>query len=145
MKTKIFFLTAVTSSFLFAELHRSNSIVTDLETNLMWEDQVLIAKKSWNEAISYCENLTFGGYLDWRLPNVIELLSIIDQDRSKPSIDPIFRNTKTSYYWSSTVNYSDPESPYYESDTAKSWSVAFDDGYNYANPQTTAYYVRCVR
>ena len=32
---------------------------------------------SWNDAVSYCENLEEGGYDDWRLPDINELRTVI--------------------------------------------------------------------
>lgn len=55
----------------------------------------------------YCENLTFAGQSDWRLPNVRELESIVDYGRHNPSIDPIF-GAVSGAYWSSTSSTFDP-------------------------------------
>ena len=32
---------------------------------------------TWSDAVSYCDNLTEGGYSDWRLPNINELRTLI--------------------------------------------------------------------
>ena len=69
----------------FVDAGSSDGIVIDNCTGLMWqrgpanvngddhigyEDQV-----TWREALQYRENLSFGGYDDWRLPKqVISLL-----------------------------------------------------------------------
>jgi hypothetical protein len=49
---------------------------TDPVTNLMWSFKTP-SDQSWNDAINYCNNLTEGGYSDWRLPTISELRSII--------------------------------------------------------------------
>ena len=36
---------------------------------------------TWQAALSYCENLERGGTDDWRLPNIRELESLVDEDR----------------------------------------------------------------
>ncbi len=46
----------------------------------------------------------FGGFSDWRLPNVKELKSIVDNGRDRPTVNgDYFKNTTTSQYWSSTT------------------------------------------
>ena len=44
--------------------------------NLVWSDRSSSEMK-WYEAKQYCENLSEGGFTDWRLPNVDELRSLI--------------------------------------------------------------------
>ena len=72
----------------------------------------------WQDAISYCENLTLAGESEWRLPNIKELQYIVDYSRSpdttgSAAIDPIFNITEITnelltadygYYWSSTTH-----------------------------------------
>ncbi len=96
--------------------------VTDLETGLMWQQDTAPGTYTWGQALSYCENLTLGGYDDWRLPNRNELQSIIDYSRRTPSIDAVF-NAESTYYWTSTtyIPYDNVLLPY-------AWVVSFDDG-----------------
>lgn len=47
-------------------------------------------RQNWCEALAYCENLTFAGHDDWRLPNIRELQSIVDYGRFTLAIDPHF-------------------------------------------------------
>ena len=75
--------------------------ITDINTNLMWQKDAGMPCL-WQQALSYCENLSLAGYDDWRLPNANEQQSIIDYSRYAPSIDPIFMDTVTSCYWTST-------------------------------------------
>ncbi|MBN1421343.1 MAG: DUF1566 domain-containing protein [Planctomycetes bacterium] len=77
------------------------------------EDSVL-----WCDALRYCEGLTFAGYDDWRLPNIRELLSIVDYGRWDPAIDPVFR-ALPAWHWSS-------ESGAFAPDFA--WDVSFLNG-----------------
>ncbi len=62
------------------------SIVTDNITGLTWTQSSDINgdgnvnysdKLSQNDAVSYCENLSLGGYDDWRLPDIKTLYSLI--------------------------------------------------------------------
>jgi hypothetical protein len=73
---------------------------------------------NWCAAPTYCENLSFAGNDDWRLPNVRELQSIVDSERFNPSIDPVF-SALPLVYWSSTSYSVNPDC---------AWDVGFDDG-----------------
>jgi hypothetical protein len=59
---------------------------------------------SWSEAISYCENLSYGGRTDWRMPNVLELQSLIDfgQETYALPIGHMFK-FNGNFYWSSSI------------------------------------------
>jgi hypothetical protein len=59
-------------------------IVKDTATNLMWQDtpDVVNARFQWGGAVKYCSELRLGGYRDWRLPTVTELLTLVDLNRS---------------------------------------------------------------
>jgi|GEM_PF-2478803 len=112
--------------------------VTDTSTGLMWQQETADSM-TWEEAITYCEALSFAGYTDWRLPNRNELHSIVDYDRYAPAIDTnAFSDTMSSYYWSSTTN---------DDHTDRAWIVNFSSGNNYSNYKsyTYSYYVRAVR
>jgi len=119
-----------------ADMSRSGEIVTDSKTKLMWQDNldVKIYKRTWQEGIDYCEALTFGGYSDWRLPNLNELKSIRNRyERYEYSINPAFVNAEGSYYSSTSVSGS----------TNNVWVVKGRD--IYTNWKSADYYIRCVR
>lgn len=89
-------------------IDNQDGTVTDTWTGLMWlkengNDGNRI--QGWCNALAYCENLEFAGYSDWRLPNIRELISIVDYGRGRPALDPVFtvsNPTGTSLHWSST-------------------------------------------
>jgi hypothetical protein len=58
----------------------SDGTVTDTSTGLMWQQATASGTYTWEQALTYCENLTLpaGGYSDWRMPNRNELQSIVD-------------------------------------------------------------------
>ena len=70
----------------------NSGIVVDAIYGLAWQDAAEIFKGSYKDAVSYCENLNYGGYSDWRLPSASELLSITDYGRYKPAINKAFKH-----------------------------------------------------
>jgi hypothetical protein len=131
----------------WAELvDNGDGTVTDTSTGLMWQkasadtdDDGVPNTMVWQDALAYCENLILpeGGYTDWRLPNILELRSIVDYSTYNPAIDTaIFPDTVSSYYWSSTT---------YANDTNNAWRVSFYSGNDYSNIKYNDYYVRAVR
>jgi hypothetical protein len=128
------------SSLSHAEFSRDHGVVTDSNTKLEWQDDYSdnkgnIKYATWSDAIEYCEALSLNGK-GWRLPNINELESLVDDSRYNPSIDAIFENTYSNRYWSSTSNVNN-------SDYA--WFISFNDGNQNGSNKTYYYYVRCVR
>ncbi|MBQ3368539.1 DUF1566 domain-containing protein [bacterium] len=80
----------------------SNIVLTDSTTGLMWQKDY-VSGKTWKEALSYCENLTYAGYSDWRLPNRNELASLINYDNVSPASD--FPDMPSLEFWSSSVHH----------------------------------------
>jgi len=111
--------------------------VTDNATGLMWQQEDDNQTRNWESALAYCEDRDLGGHVDWRLPDVKELRSIVDNTRYHLAIDPVaFAGTEQTYYWSSSTY------AYY---TNYAWYVYFGSGYVNNNYKTFTYYVRCVR
>ena len=121
-------------------LDNGDNTVIDLATGLMWikdPGQVsgLYDRMYWYDALNACENLEYGGWDDWRLPNINELMSIVDHSRYDPAFDTLFftpfPDTWTPY-WSSTTNASWPDGawalyPYdgYKTTWGKPWDMCF--------------------
>jgi hypothetical protein len=83
-----------------------NKYVVDNVTKLMWQDTKETKdkenRKTWQDAINYCESLTLGGFNDWRLPNIKEItyLSYIGEDYENNFKE--FQYMGDSGFWSST-------------------------------------------
>ena len=116
---------------------------------------------SWNEAKNYCSNLTEGGYTDWRLPNIDELRTLIQNHSGTQTggscpisekagkLDDWTDDCKgrsgsnfsklgdTGYFWSSSVR---SVTPYHYN-----WVVDFGNGLVADRDVDSNYYVRCVR
>ncbi len=142
MLKKIVIVTFIVITVTQAAFIRDNDkeLVKDTEHCLMWQDNraAKTVKKTWQDAIDYCENLEFSGYHDWRLPNFNELYSISDKSRVNPAIDKNFQNVASSDYWTSTT---------VEGVKKYAWRVHFNIA---ARRQTNkdksaVFYVRCVR
>lgn len=112
---------------------------------------------TWEEANTYCSDLTLAGHSDWRLPTKTELKSLVvctngtatplqdwpnhpyycgDENSASfaiPTIDSQF-SCRSYYYWSSSV---------YDGNNA--WYVYFYYGDADWFFRTSSYYVRCVR
>ncbi|WP_456401809.1 Lcl domain-containing protein [Hydrogenimonas sp.] len=91
-----------------------NEVVTDSATQLMWTDDTKRARLrlDWYEAVDYCADLTYAGYSDWRLPNMMELFSLVDTRKERYGrFAEIFESYPTSL-WSSTTNVSDSRRAY---------------------------------
>ncbi|MDQ7830795.1 MAG: DUF1566 domain-containing protein [Desulfovibrionaceae bacterium] len=119
--------------------YRNNgATITDLVTGLIWQQADDGVARTWHEAATYCQDLDVGGYTDWRLPLIKELLSIVDAGRSAPAINPVFTSSSSSdIYWSATE---------YASSSGYAWGVNFYAGASVYNAKTLGgSKVRCVR
>ena len=119
-------------------IDNSNGTVTDSKTGLMWkqcsEGQTFSSGSctgsagtfTWQQALQQPGTVNtsgFAGYTDWRLPNIRELRSIVEDQCSSPAINlNRFPNTPNSYFWSGSPVAG-------SSDGA--WSVYFIYGYSY--------------
>jgi len=118
----------------------ATNVVTDNLTGLMWcRDANLAGLKTWNDAVDYCNALNHGGYDDWRLPNVVELSSLLDFQQNSPVLPAghPFLNVQSSTYWTSTSYSSDP--------TFSALVVSVGVGTSSANAKTATRYVWPVR
>jgi len=91
--------------------------VLDSRTSLEWSDDSSLSGLNWKSALDYCEELELDGF-GWRLPNIVELRSIVDYTATSP-IYPIFENMTENYYWSSSTNGATP---------SQAWEVYFKTG-----------------
>ena len=107
-------------------------VVKDSTTKLYWQ-QSYVNNKTWSAALSYCEDLEYGGYSDWRLPNINELRTLIDYEKSEPASS--FPSNAQGQFWSST-SHAMTNSAHY---------VYFYNGVSASGGKTYTHSVRCVR
>ena len=120
---------------------KSIGIVSDNITKLAWQDSYKdnngeIKLASFQDALTYCNELRLGDYNDWRVPNINELLSIVDNLKSRPSIGNDFLYVGSDTYFSSTTLIANSN---------KIWGVDFIDGGVSLRNQSHKSLVRCVR
>jgi hypothetical protein len=95
---------------------------------------------TWQQALQQAQTVNqsgFAGYKDWRVPNVNELNSIVEEQCYEPAVNlSIFPNTPSSWYWSSSslASYS-----------SSAWSVHFGYGNTGSDLKYYGLYVRLVR
>lgn len=114
--------------------------VTDTTTGLMWEKEHQLIDTDWKSNLQYCQNLSLANYFDWRLPNIRELETLIDDSRYKPSIYPIF-GQDSGERPSSTTMAIDP----IRNILPELFSVAFDIGAVMMSSKRNILAARCVR
>ena len=105
---------------------KKDVIVTDTKTGLIWQ-KTYETDKTWQAALDYCENLTYAGYFDWRLPNKNELASLLYNN---------FPNTPSANFWSSSTDVSS---------TSSAWYVDFTGSVDDVSKTYNDGFVRCVR
>ncbi len=117
-----------------------NGTVTDDITGLIWQQEDDGQLRTQVLALDYCDNLSLGGYADWRLPSVLELKDIVDYGRTAPTLDTsYFTNTSNANYWTSTT---------YPNNANKANQLSFESsiqGGSLKNDPGYQYYSRCVR
>ena len=120
------------------------AMIQDNMTGLIWEfkteDQSIhdqYKTYEWNDAqqtvIDTMNDLGYGGFSHWRLPEILELISIINLNYYNPVMDPIFNGT-ASFYWSSVPT----------SNTDGIWGVNFFSGIVNYSPEIILKSVRAV-
>ncbi len=131
--------------------------------SLIWSDRSS-NKMNWSSAKQYCEDLTEGGFDDWRLPTISELKTTIQNCQSGGSSCRVSdsclssdcrskscycdgRSNNGGYYsklgdddkvwlWSSSTQSDRPDG---------AWLVGFSEGYVANGHKSSLNYVRCVR
>lgn len=113
--------------------------VKDNVTGLVWQRNIAGESFVWTDAGAYCARLSLGkGGGPWRLPTVIELVSLVDFTRSDPAIDgTAFPNTPGAPFWTSQTDVTN---------AGLAWYVFFKNGGAYGgNDIVDPQKVRCVR
>ena len=129
-----------------------NATVTDTTTGLQWkrcaegyrwdnntcaEDAQVTKTYSWSEALTSTAKHEFAGFNDWRMPNKIELASIVEYSCYEPAINgSVFPGTPADGFWSNTPNYFN---------LSFAWAIHFAHGEHTTTRKTNPFFVRLVR
>ena len=111
--------------------------VTDKTTGLIWQQGDDGNTYTYNDAIQHCSTFQSAeASTGWRLPSVVELMTLINSGVDLPSIDPSFSGAQSNNYWTSTPT---------ASANMLSWTVKFDFGEIIPLLADSSLPVRCVR
>ncbi|SKA83931.1 Protein of unknown function [Thiothrix eikelboomii] len=153
---KIGLITETTPSSQFTD--NQDGTVTDLKTKLIWKKCAegqrweassnsclvgdgTVIQYNWREALELANTTNssggFAGSVNWRLPNIKELSSIIENACYGPAINlSVFPSTPAGIFWSATP---------YIGGNEYAWSVRFNYGQNSMNYKYDYYFARLVR
>ncbi len=112
--------------------------VYDTKTLLTWQRVPDATARAWSGAQMYCSGLNLDNKLDWRLPSLKELQTIVDEQRKLPALDTSAFTTGQYAIWTS--------SEVAGTSAAQAWIVNFSYGDSQrTNVSTAMHYARCVR
>ena len=121
-------------SFSIKTNNSGENIVVDNYTGLEWQQVLSEETFTWENAITHCNNLNYGGYTDWRLPDPIELLPIVNHSKSTPAVDSAYFQISSDVWSSKSHNTTNALS--FGSDFGSIW---------YRKEKTSPLKIMCVR
>ena len=122
------------------------NVVLDHNTGLVWQQSPSENEYSWDDAPDHCNGLNssnYGGINNWRVPNPLEFLTIVDNSKLNPATNSNFTNMPTGnsiYFWTSKE---------FKGDTRYAYAFRPYDGSSYialsdSHLKTKTYKVLCV-
>jgi hypothetical protein len=114
------------------------SVITDLVTGLSWQADATQddPSPSWGIAEGHCAGLQLGGHDDWRMPTLVELVSLADFG-TQPLAPPAF-SAESDLFWTASQH-----------PTGNHWGLNFGGGivvgWGNNNTAFAALNVRCTR
>ena len=124
-----------------AEDMDSDEVWTDPETGLIWQ-RCSLGQSGEDCAGGDTSTFNWRGAMEaavppWRLPNINELRSIVEEKCFDPAINlSVFPNTHPSMYWSASPT---------AIDSTRAWTLRFHYGYASYGAKSYYKYVRLVR
>ncbi|RXJ91841.1 hypothetical protein CRV01_01745 [Arcobacter sp. CECT 8983] len=142
MKVLFFLMLIFSFSFALASDFKRNGslkVVVDNTNKLMWIDDISVLKLKFSheDGEEYCENLSYAGFSNWRLPDIKELALIVDKRNEKTNIHKSFRYRIADGFWASKAHW---RTLWFYADY-----MYFVSGTPYFDSRHKKKYVRCVR
>jgi len=141
---KTLFLLVLIFFFSFAlanDIKRNSSlkVVVDNTNKLMWVDDSSVVKLRFTheEAQEYCDDSRYGGYSNWRLPDIEEFKVIVDKRNERTYIHRAFRFNIADGFWASKAHW---RTLWFYADY-----MYFISGTAYFDSRHKKKYVRCIR
>ncbi len=149
-------LAADTSTEQFV-VDNDNGIATDTKTGLswmmcsygmLWQTDTLSCSGNalqykWSEALIKADEFEYANKTDWRLPNIKELMSIVERQCSSPAINSlVFVDALAERYWTNSPNINSQGTGVNEDEA---WAVSFIDGRNNTPIKESHSFIRLVR
>ncbi len=149
-------LAADTSTEQFV-IDNENGIATDTKTGLSWmvcsygmswqADTLSCSGNAqqyeWSDALIKADEFEYANKADWRLPNIKELMSIVERQCSSPAINStVFVDALAERYWTNSPNINAQGTGVNEDEA---WAVSFIDGSNNTPIKKSHSFIRFVR
>jgi len=113
-------------------------VLLDARTGLEWQQTVQQQPVTWADALAACVHLEYGGHGDWRLPEIQELASLVDDRVEDPAADATaWDGVPNNPFWTFTG---------VSGVAANAWTVSFRDGsVSHRERDRPGAWGRCVR
>jgi hypothetical protein len=111
--------------------------VHDRGTGLTWQRLTPTRSFDFESARQYCAKLRLDQHGGWRVPSAGELLTLVDERRTNPTIEiRAFPHTTGQSFWTSSL---------FADSAAMAWHVYFESGNSLYGLLKGSYRVRCVQ
>ena len=128
------------------------AVVVDNNTGLTWEKSPSPDKYTWyesiNNATNHCSELNksnYGGINSWRIPNPMELLTIVDHSTGSQATNSNFTGMPwSSFLWTSQENKSDTRYAYIFSPSSGYYSMDTESSTSYYCKKSETHHILCV-
>ncbi len=92
---------------------------------------------SWQDALNHVQSSDYNDSRGWRLPNIKELLMIVERACVRPSINlTMFPNTSPDDFWTSSPSIKEQD---------KAWVISFANGNSSTKLTSRGLFIRLVR
>lgn len=140
MKLLNILILVFTFSYLNADLVRvSDTIIQDTKTKFLWEDtkEVKTQKRTFNEALLYCNNLKINDETNWKVPTFVALFSIVNTKLYNPTLSKEFNHFVSDNYWTNKT--------FGHATSGEAFVVDFLSGAFNRKSMDDKFYVRCYK